>query len=450
MFDLAKKAVELLDNKKFELVECRCEKINSLMAHFTEEGVKDVMYSEDYGLSVRVLKNGYWYFSVLSNPDRDSLNKFIDGFFLNGEILGKGYVNLKKIKVYQDKVEVKVKQTLLNSNIEEIVEIPFETFNKLKKITREDENYIKSYDINFMSAYIEQNFVNSEGAEITQYYPFQRLSIRLSGLRNGKLARAAESVGGPRGLESFNEDNKWNPEYLLEKTLNRVNAVLNGEQPPKGNLPIVMDPSMTGTLIHEAFGHLCEADLVFGGGAIKPEHIGNKIANDNITIVDDPLNESGGWVPYDQEGVKSEKSILVENGILKEFMVNREYATKLNQPCRGNARATNYSFPPIIRMRNTYLKSGDYSFDEILEDIKFGIYIEKFIGGQASLLGTFQFTSQIGWLIENGEITKPLKDVTISGSTFETLKSIEAVGKNFETDIGICGKGQWVTVGDGG
>ncbi|MHA1410307.1 MAG: metallopeptidase TldD-related protein, partial [Candidatus Odinarchaeia archaeon] len=166
--------------------------------------------------------------------------------------------------------------------------------------------------------------------------------------------------------------------------------------------------------------------------------------------IDDPINENGGWVPYDQEGVKTKKSYLVDKGVLKEFLVNREYAYVLGQEAKGNARATNYHYPPIVRMRNTYLQRGDCSFEELIEDINFGIYVEKFIGGQASLLGTFQFSSQVGWLIENGEVTKPLRDISISGSTFETLRNMDAIGANFETDIGTCGKGQLVIVGDGG
>ena len=127
-----------------------------------------------------------------------------------------------------------------------------------------------------------------------------------------------------------------------------------------------------------------------------------------------------------------------------------EYAAKLNLSPTGNARTSTYHTPPIIRMRNTYLEKGDFSFEELIEDIRHGIYVEKFMGGQASLIGMFQFAGQVGWLIEKGQLTTPIRDVTISGSTLETLKTLDAIGRDFGTDIGICGKGQQISVGSGG
>jgi TldD protein len=450
MRESAKYVIEKLSDKNFELVECRAERIKGLIARFTEEGPKDLSYLEDEGLSIRGLKNGYWYFTIITNPSKAVLKEKLDDSKFDFKITAKNGIKIREVDIHKDEIEIKAKQTLLNLNPDDISEIPLDAYNNLNSLINEKADYIKSFDISFNSAFREEIFVNNEGTEITQTYPFQRMAVSLTGLENGKRARSVETIGGPRGIEAFKEYENWNVNDLLNRLVTRIRTILNGIEPPKGDMPVVMDPSMTGTLIHEAFGHLCEADLVFAGGAITPQHIGKTIANEKVTIIDDPINLDGGWVPYDNEGVKSQKATLVDKGILKEFMVNREYAHILGQEPKGNARATNYHYHPIIRMRNTYLKQGDHSFKELVEDIKSGIYVEKFIGGQASLLGTFQFSCQVGWLIENGEITKPLRDISISGSTFETLQKLDAIGENFETDIGTCGKGQWVIVGDGG
>ncbi|MEM2109372.1 MAG: TldD/PmbA family protein [Candidatus Odinarchaeota archaeon] len=436
--------------KNFDFIECRQERAQTIAVNITEDGLKDLVFNEDNGLSVRLLKNGLWFFTFITNPTRTSLENILEKDFFKIEPAYIKRLELYDTKGYVDNVEVKASQTILNVNIDDVADIPLSVYRELNSLRNGEYSFIRSFNILFNSTYKQTIYSNNQGSKIIQSYPFNRLNINLTGLKNGKQGRASETVGGVRGLEAFKDGGKWSSSALLSRSINRVKNILNGSQPPKGIQPVVMDPSMTGTLIHEAFGHLCEADLVMAGGVITPQQIGKKIAHENVTITDEPLNIDGGWVPYDQEGVRGDKSILVEKGILKNFMVNREYAKIFNQPPKGNARAASYRYPPIIRMRNTYLKSGDHSFEEMIEDIETGVYVEKFIGGQASLLGTFQFAAQVGWLIEGGELKNPLRDVSISGSTFETLMSMDAVGKNFETDIGTCGKGQLVIVGDGG
>ncbi len=436
--------------KNYEFAECRQEYTQTISIRITEEGVKELFFNEDRGLSIRLLKNGLWFFKFITNPDKKSLKKIFKNNFFQIKPAYFKKLELYDTGVHVDKVTVKVAKSLLNTDLDEVAEIPLSVYKKLLDLKKSEATFLKSFNIFFNSSYKEEFYSNSEGSRIIQLHPFNRLVINLTGLDNGKRARSSETVGGVRGLEAFKTEGKWNPDSLISRSINRIKNILTGSAPPKGVIPVVMDPSMTGTLIHEAFGHLCEADLVAAGGVIKTQQLNKRIANENITIIDDPLNIDGGWVPYDQEGVKGVRSTLVDRGVLRRFMVNREYGKLFNQTPTGNARASSYRYPPIIRMRNTYLKNGDFSFEELIEDIEKGIFVEKFIGGQASLLGAFQFAAQIGWLIEKGELKQPVRDVSISGLTFETLMNIDAVGENFETDIGTCGKGQWITVGDGG
>jgi TldD protein len=233
--------------------------------------------------------------------------------------------------------------------------------------------------------------------------------------------------------------------------------LLNGKPTPKGKQTIIMDPSAVGVFIHEAFGHANEADSVSQRRSFLYGLIGQKIASDNVTLYCDPtIHGEVGSYPYDSEGTPGRYTVLVERGIFKSYMHSRETAAFFRTEPTGNARAQDFSLPPIVRMNNLCLKPGSWKLDEIITDTKHGILIEGSRGGMEDPeRGGFQFSAQNCYLIENGEIVSPLKDVSISGMTIEALKSIDAVADNFYLHPGHCGKGepgvmQSVVVTDGG
>ncbi|MEM2367951.1 MAG: TldD/PmbA family protein, partial [Candidatus Bathyarchaeia archaeon] len=222
-------------------------------------------------------------------------------------------------------------------------------------------------------------------------------------------------------------------------------------KPPKGGtFPVVLGPNVVGVFIHEAFGHLAEADLTLSGSVLMNK-LGKKVASDVVTIYDDGTIEGAfGSFKYDDEGVPSQKTLLVKDGVVVGLMHNRETAQKFNAKPSGNARAEDFRVEPIIRMRNTFLAPKDHSFEELIESIKFGYYFKSFRGGQANLDGTFQVGIQEGYEIVKGEIGEPVRNASISGNTLETLHKVDAVGKDFELWPGRCGKGQTAFVCDGG
>ncbi|MHA1238303.1 MAG: metallopeptidase TldD-related protein [Candidatus Odinarchaeia archaeon] len=449
--DLVDYAVDLLSLGEVRLAECRGERYVTFSINISEEGVKKVKYGVEEGIGIRVLINNLWRFTSIENPTRRSIKHEVSRILRTSKSYeGNREILLADVKPSVDKVKVRSKRSILNTNIEDIGKTYIELFKTVKSQQKSSLKMLKAFNIYFKTGYMERIYANTEGSKIYFEYPECSLHFSIYMSSGGKSARALESFGGVFGLEEYGENFDWKPFEIADKTISRGLNILRGRKSPEGHFKTILDPSMTGTLIHEAFGHLCEADLALGGGVITPNMLGKKIANEKVTIIDDPIVKNGGWVPYDSEGVKGNRIKLVENGVLKSFMVNREYAAKLNLRPTGNARASDYSVPPIIRMRNTYLQPGDWNFEEMLENVREGIYIEKFLGGQTSLLGSFQFAGQIGWLIEKGEITEPLSEISISGLTLEVLKSLECIGKNLEIDTGVCGKGQEVTVGDGG
>jgi TldD protein len=218
-------------------------------------------------------------------------------------------------------------------------------------------------------------------------------------------------------------------------------------------MPVIADPDLAGVFAHEAVGHASEADLVSTGDSCFAGRIGERIGSEMVTIRDDAtVPGMNGRMVYDDEGVKAGNKVLIRKGILNDFIQSRETAAKLNMTPNGGARAESYHGRPLVRMSNTFFEKGDRDFKELLEGVKLGVYAKGTRGGQVNTAqGFFQFNAQESYLIENGEITKPLRDVSLSGRTLDILKLIDGVGKDKDlTGVGICGKGQMVPVGDGG
>jgi TldD protein len=215
----------------------------------------------------------------------------------------------------------------------------------------------------------------------------------------------------------------------------------------------VADQDLTGVLVHEALGHACEADAILGGDSILEGSMGKKIASELVTIYDDPtIRGAFGSYPFDDEGVRTRRKVLVEDGVLREFLHSRTTAQRLGMAPNGSARAESYSARPLVRMSNTFMAGGDRKLEELLEGIKLGVYAKGSRGGQVDTAkGTFQFNAQEAFLIEKGRITAPLRDLSLSGETLRMLADVVALADDSRVgDPGYCGKGQWVPVGDGG
>ena len=230
----------------------------------------------------------------------------------------------------------------------------------------------------------------------------------------------------------------------------KVIQQLEAEQVKSGLHQSVIGTDIVGVLAHEALGHICEADFALSGSAVMGK-IGEKIASEEVTIYDSALIPEGfGALKYDDEGVPGEKTILIKDGFLVGYLHNRETAGKMNVPPTGNARAQDFRVRPLIRMRNTCFQEGSQSFEELLEGVKFGYYLEDFRGGQANLDGTFTVGVQSAFEINHGELGQPVRNLGISGNTLETLQQVDACGRNSGLGMGRCGKGQLMFCSSGG
>lgn len=280
------------------------------------------------------------------------------------------------------------------------------------------------------------------------------------------LGHSSTAHGG-LGLESVWDSRSYCMGYEFIKDFNWYSFVegisrtaltaSNSSYPKAGVYTIVADPDLVGLILHEAFGHASEGDLVASGESVLQGRVGEYIASEHVTIVDDGLIAGGFNVPVDDEGTVKRRTVVVDKGVLRGFLTSREVAAHLNVEPTGNARAESFSQTPIVRQTNYYMEGGDYSFEELIEDVDFGLYVKGCGagGGQVNVgVGSFTFNVGPSYIIRNGEVGEMVRGVILSGYILDTLKSIDAVGRDFTVRTSIfggCGKdGQIVRVGHGG
>jgi len=327
------------------------------------------------------------------------------------------------------------------------VEDKIKTALAINKTSLAYDARIKSCGVDYMDLMGSSFFVNSEGTSIEQDKLYVWSRITASAQADGVFTFSREEIGSTAGYELFDQQP---PEELGRKVAERAVMQLSAKSPKGGKSPVVLGPNVVGVFVHEAFGHLAEADLALSGGLLA-SNMGKKIGSDLVTFYDDgTLPGALGAFKYDDEGVLTQKTLLIKDGVVSGLMHNRDTAQKFNTQPTGNARAEDFRVEPIIRMRCTYMAPRDQTVEELLEGVKSGYYFKSFLGGQASLDGTFQVGIQEGYEIINGKIGSPVRNASISGNTLETLHKVDGVGKDFSIDPGRCGKGQTAFICDGG
>jgi len=300
--------------------------------------------------------------------------------------------------------------------------------------------------------YVQHIFiVNSEGQLARDVRPQVRL-ICTAVAEKGKRREFGYSGGGGRvGLEYFREILK--PENIGKEAAREAVDLLEAIEAPAGEMPVVLAPGHSGVLVHEAVGHLLEADFIRKKTSIFWNKRGKKVATELLTIYDDPTIPSlRGSYAVDDEGVIPRKTLLIDRGRLVSFLQDRLSARLMKESLNGHGRRQDFTCPPLPRMSNTYIEKGQDDPEEIRRSVKRGIYAEKFDGGQVEDSGKFTFSISSGHLIEGGRLTAPIKQATLIGTNVDILRKIVMVGfdLSFGLQTGTCSKeGQEVAVADG-
>ncbi|MDO9577430.1 MAG: TldD/PmbA family protein [Candidatus Cloacimonadales bacterium] len=402
------------------------------------------------GVSARVYKDGAWGFASHPAISEEEIGKVIVTATENAKFLSSkenlGKANLPSRKACSENDFTTKKQKL---NQKQLIDF-------LKEI---DDHLIEQYhglssrSIIYSGLDMEKAMITSDGSFSYSMIPRAFIYVIMNMEKEGKPYELFNAYGG---FGEF-EDNFHNPDQLfpeLEKQYQQLMDKANGVYAKAGEHDVIMDADLAGILAHEAIGHTTEADIV-KGGSVAADYLGQKVASELVTLVDFANHALGKQCPVpvfvDDEGTKAEDAVIIENGVLKKYMNNKETALYFDHELTGNARAYGFYDEPLVRMRNTAILPGTSKLQEMIASIDDGYYLIKSSNGQADSTSEFMFGVTMGYEIKNGKLGKAIKDTTISGVAFDLLKTVTMVSDDMKWDSsGMCGKKQSIPVGMGG
>lgn len=327
-----------------------------------------------------------------------------------------------------------------------------EILKKLDAMARSRDSRILQVSASINATYRHMIIVDSEGRLHADIKPFAQLVMSVVLKQGDRTESGHASTGGAYLLDRFDDDKVF--EYLVSESLRIASVNLDAIETPSGSMPVVLGSGWPGVLIHEAVGHGLEGDFNRIGSSLFSGKIGQKVASDSCTIIDDgTMQDRRGSQSIDDEGTPTAHNVLIENGVLKGYMQDRQNAMLMGTRSTGNGRRESYNCLPIPRMTNTYMKNGSYDKDEIIASVDKGIYAVNFAGGQVDITsGQFVFSASEAYMIENGKIGAPVKGATLIGNGPKSMSLVSMVGNDLEFDagVGMCGKaGQSLPVGIG-
>jgi TldD protein len=446
LYDRLEKAVEKGQDLGASYVELRGESGFIEYIQMDDFRVNALTQRIEQGVAVRVLADGAWGF--VSTGDVGSLAGAVEDAFKMAKAAARSRkepIQLSELKAQQDVETVNVERDPRHVPIEEKIGY----MESMTKVIKGYDPRVTAVTVKVRTASGRKYLVTSDGSRIQSDVMLVWSYPWVTGKEGNRLSAARhEESSTAKGWEYLEEF--ATPEFMGEEVARRVKLQLEGTPPKAGSFPCVIGPRVVGTLAHEALGHLAEADLTVNS-AFNGK-MGEVVASEGVSMIDDgTLPGNVGTSRFDDEAVPTSRVELIKDSVLTGLLTNREYAAKLGLPASGNARAESYLHPPIIRMRSTFFDNGDWSRDELFEGIDFGYYCLDMRGGQAQMNASFQVGIQEAYEIVNGELGKPVTDLSISGIATDSLFKIEGISKEkFVFGSGRCGKGQEAFISDGG
>ncbi len=323
---------------------------------------------------------------------------------------------------------------------------------RLDRLARNIDPRIKQVFGNISSSFSNIHIVRMDGAHIHDARPLVRLNISVVVEENGKRETGTAGGGGRFSLDRIADHE--HADELVRSAVRLALLSLEADEAPAGTMPVVLGPGWPGILLHEAIGHGLEGDFNRKGTSVFSDKLGKQVAAKGITVVDDgTIRDRRGSLNVDDEGTATNRTVLIEDGILTGYLLDRQNARLMGMQPTGNGRRESYAHPVLPRMTNTFMLGGSDSPDDIVASLDRGIYAVNFGGGQVDITsGKFVFTTSEAYYVENGKVQYPVKGATLIGSGHEVLHKVSMIGNDLELDpgVGTCGKGgQSVPVGVG-
>ncbi len=307
---------------------------------------------------------------------------------------------------------------------------------------------IKMASISYYDEVRGRTIANSEGLLLSDELPLMFFIVNTLGVGKNTRHMGRERLSKHMGFEMFE---KYPPEDVARTCARESIAMLEAEDCPAGKMDIVMQNGWGGVLVHEAVGHPLEADNIAKEVGVFTGKLGQKVASDVFTMVDDgSLKNMRGTIDFDDEGTQMKRNVLIKDGVLKKYMTDILSAKQINMERTGNGRRESFRYIPIPRMTNTFIEKGKDNPEDILASTKKGIYVQSLSGGSVNpTTGVFNFTCREAYLIEDGKKTAPVKGATLIGNCLDIISNVDAVGDDLAFGPGICGKGQAAEVSAG-
>ena len=334
--------------------------------------------------------------------------------------------------------------------------VPFErkvqVLSAIDSFLRERDSRIRQVSASLLGSWQAVQIMRAGGQRSADIRPLVRLNVSVVLQDGDRLESGNSGAGGRFTFDSLLEEARW--QDLALEALRRAEVNLGSVDAPAGEMPVVLGPGWPGVLLHEAVGHGLEGDFNRKRTSTFSGRIGEQVASKGVTVVDDgTIADRRGSLTVDDEGTPSGRNVLIEDGILTGYMQDRQNARLMGMKPTGNGRRQSFAHIPMPRMTNTYMLNGEHSREEILANVKDGLYAVNFGGGQVDITsGKFTFSCTEAYLIQDGKIGAPVKGATLIGNGPEVMNRVTMVGNDMALDdgIGTCGKnGQGVPVGVG-
>ncbi|AZR73322.1 hypothetical protein BBF96_07965 [Anoxybacter fermentans] len=422
--------------------DIRYEKLQIVGIEYQGQQLKDISISRKEGGHARGFYRGGW--GHFSFNDLNQTKEAVQTAFNRAKVAGqyrKEIYQLAQAPVVEDKVRVTPKMDPRQISLEEKREL----LNKYNQLVLNLKG-IATTQVSYYEQASQKFFANNEGTYIDQEELICGLRMVIFARRGRDTQRTIVALGGSDDFSLL-----LDKEEEVLKAAEKALALLDAEPVNAGNYTVIMDPDAAGVFIHEAFGHLSEADGVADNDALRETmKLGRVFGKPILNVIDDgSLPGHPGSIVYDDDGVKAKKTYLIKNGILTGRLHSRETAGKMGEELSGNSRAKDFTFAPVVRMSNIYIDKGDTPFEEMIGSIKDGLYLVGAAGGQTSG-NMFTLAVQYGYRIRDGKIAEMIRDIVVNCNLFETLANISAIGDDLKfSRSGGCGKAGQILIKSG-
>lgn len=426
---------EAIKRARADYIEIRFEEVESVSVSFRGEEIDSISSSKARGGIARALIKGGWGMAVFNDPDQiaDSVKVACE----NAALVGREKSQLTPVEPVVDVIKADLNPPKIDFRT-----IPLEEKVKLTSeyndIILNFHDKIETTSVRYGDSFRRVWYINSDGTYIEDERPTIFLYMTAVARDGDNVQRGFESVASHDGFETVKGQHE-----KARAAAERAVKLLSAPPVQGGIYTVILNPKLAGVFAHEAFGHLSEADFVYENPRMRELlKIGKRFGTEALSIADDgSIPGLYGSCKYDDEGVKTRRNYLIKGGVLVGRLHSRETAAKMKEPITGNARALGYAHEPIVRMTNTYIEPRDAKFEDMISEVKLGVYALDMVGGE-TMTEMFTFSAAYGYMIREGKIAELVRDVVLTGNLFETLENIDMIGDDLQWSHGHCGKGE--------